>query len=211
MGIWCVVQSTQAVTIRDTVRAANDNCYSTDATFGRGAATGKIGNNNPEVCDIGLRFTLLKVPQAATIDSAFLFFACGTGTSTATVNANIFFEAVDSADTFSTEANYNGRAVTTAVAWNAIPTWVTETWYYSPNIGTALQEVVNRAGYDSLNSVAVLIKNNSSSGDAKRFMAQWYAGINWAPRLIVYYTAPSPAPSSNVFIRGSVIRGAVIR
>jgi len=137
---------------------------------------------------VGLRFNNLEVPRGATIVSAYLEFVVDETGSTAT-NVNIHAHDTDNAPAFAaTTQNVTSRTLTAAsTAWN-IPAWNTVgEIQQSPDISAVVQEVVDRAGWSSNNSMAFII-----SGTGTR-TAEAYEGVAAsAPLLHIEYTGSVP-------------------
>ena len=107
---------------------------------------------------VGLRFTNITVPNRATVTSAFLQFTCdetGTGATTLTIKGQV----ADNAATFGTATFAVSSRVQGAATVNwTVPSWSTvdqrSTPQRSPDLKTLVQEVVNRAGWNSGNALA---------------------------------------------------------
>ncbi len=98
-------------------------------------------------CGGGHRFLINDIPNAATIDSAYIWVKAKTLQEAATVKSQIEVEDVDDAAIFTNEADYIARARVAGggIAWDAIPQWHPGQWYKSPAITVDIQAVVNRA------------------------------------------------------------------
>jgi hypothetical protein len=136
----------------------------------------------------GGRFQNVTVPAGATIDSAVVQLNVVDTTSDNT-NANIFCNDVDSASDFNTEADVTNRTLTTAsVNWSALD--VGSGFVSAPDCSTAVQEVIDRAGWASGNNLCVLIRGVSAS--ARNCISHSYnASAADAWKLDIDYTAPA--------------------
>ncbi len=145
---------------------------------------------------VGMRFTGLNIPPGATIQNAYLQFQAdetGSDPTSLTIQA----EAADNATTFtSTRGNISSRTTTNAaVPWSPAP-WNTKGEagpnQQTPNIATVIQELVNRPGWSSGNSLAIIV-----TGTGKR-TAEAFNGVpSAAPMLHIEYlpvnlAAPPP-------------------
>ncbi|VAX07157.1 hypothetical protein MNBD_GAMMA26-1433 [hydrothermal vent metagenome] len=133
--------------------------------------------------EVGVRFQNVTIPPGSTINSAYIDFVVDETDSGAT-NLIIEGEDEDDAVTFSTAANITGRTRTSAsVTWNSVPAWGTVgTTQTTPNLASIVQEIVNRGGWFSGNSMAILF-----SGTGER-TAESYNGVSAsAPTLRVNY------------------------
>ena len=104
----------------------------------------------------GMRFLNITIPKGSTITAAYITLTCRAAASLTVVNSKIKGEAADNPVTFSTLADYQGRAKTTAVvSWDAIPAWTKDTDYNSPEIKTIIQEIIDRANWSSGNALVI--------------------------------------------------------
>lgn len=162
------------------------------------------GNNPAIPFAVGVRFTNIAVPQGANITSAYIQFTTddSPGNSAGNATFTITGEAVDDAATFSaTNFDITGRADTSAtVNWSGIPAWSTGgaagTDQRTPNIGTIVQEIVNRGGWLSGNDMVFVL---TGATDQHR-QAESYDGSSAdAAVLTITYTVTTPAPGSGVY------------
>ena len=117
---------------------------------------------------IGLRWAL-DIPNGAKIENAFITFTTEGLSPVDVVDMTFRCENVDNSLIFTTlNSDISNRTLTTAVVeWNAIPRWLTlGEEHDSPDIKSLIQEVVNRAGWSSGNSLAVIMQSaNGETGD----------------------------------------------
>ncbi|MCL7420197.1 MAG: Ig-like domain-containing protein [Methylobacter sp.] len=137
---------------------------------------------------VGMRFNAITIPQGATITSAFIQFTVDEAESGATT-LQIAGQSIDNAPTFTTgTGNISSRPKTgTSVSWSPAA-WPTKNVagpdQRTPNIAAVIQEIVNRAGWSSGNSLAVIITGNGER------VAEAFDGVpSAAPLLHVEYTA----------------------
>lgn len=177
-------QSWQGFNIQDAEQKTNAGGFvlvnDNDLQFGLTA-----GNNDR----IGaMRFTP-NIPQGAVITDARIQFTVD-GVSTAVSSLVINAEAIDDSPAFQAVTNSLLTRPKTAasVAW-APPTWPTvgarTAAQLTPNIGSVVQEVINRAGWTEGNALAIHI-DGTGLRDARSFMD----GPPNAPELIIQYQAP---------------------
>ena len=119
------------------------------------------------ILNMGLRFRGIYVPQGASIDSAFVRLHAHEGKSAADVAIiDIYGEATDDAATFDSIGFNDNYLVTDRPRTNAKATWtVDEDWviwqgYQTADIGSIIQEIVNRPGWQSGNAIALLFLGN---------------------------------------------------
>jgi len=110
---------------------------------------------------VGIRFTGVTIPKAAAIVNAWVRFKVDETGSTAT-SLNIRGQAASNAGTFKTSANnITSRSTTAAsVSWAPAPWTVvgqSGPAQQTPNLAAVIQEIVNRSGWASGNSLVLII------------------------------------------------------
>lgn len=161
---------------------------------------GSHGSNDEFSC--GARFTSVTIPQGATINSAdFSMVADSTYSAGAsTVRFWVCCQAADNAGalatTGSTDLDGATRPGTTADStWTQ--TSVTGGTRYTVSITSAVQEVINRAGWASGNAIVVLVDTHAdcTSGEWQDYRAYNHAsgGASGGPHLDIDYTVGGAA------------------
>ena len=144
---------------------------------------------------VGIRFNGINIPPQSAILSAYIQFTVDEVTTNVT-NLTIHGEAVDNASTFiGTSGNITGRELTTtSVAWSPAP-WPTigeaTAAQRTSNIASIIQEIVNRGGWSSGNSLVLII----SGGNGERTAVSYDGDPLGAPLLHVEHVAPGQVPS----------------
>jgi hypothetical protein len=140
---------------------------------------------------VGMRFNEIDIPQGATVVSAYVQFQTDEANSEVT-SLTIKGEAVDSAVTFSNiKYNISSRPTTfTGVSWSPDP-WLivgeAGVAQQTPDISPIIQEIVDRQGWTSGNSLVIII-----TGTGLR-RAEAFEGVAvGAPLLHVEYDTGSP-------------------
>jgi hypothetical protein len=155
---------------------------------------------------VGMRFNGIGVPQGATITNAYIQFQVDE-TSTVPTTLTIQAEAIDDAPTFSSTSGDISFRSRTVEAVN----WTPATWtvvgeagpdQMTPDISWVIQEIVDRGGWISGNSIVIII-----TGEGKR-TAESFNGVQAAaPLLHVEYTASGnqlPAATVSAPAHGSI-------
>jgi hypothetical protein len=146
---------------------------------------------------VGMRFNGVAIQKGATISNAWIQFQTDQ-VSTGAVSLTIRGQAADNATTFTTAAaNISSRPKTTAaVSWSPADWTSVGTAgdaQRTGNLSSVIQEIVNRPGWASGNSLAILI-----NGTGKR-VAEAFNGVANAAPLLHIESAPSdPAPDIDV-------------
>lgn len=109
----------------------------------------------------GFRFTGVTIPQGATIDDAVILFTRQAAASAET-DMRFYCEDVDSADPHDTAAEFTGASTTTAFTEHDLNTFWTSA-SVSGVITTAVQEVIDRAGWVSGNDLVVMVKEGTTT------------------------------------------------
>jgi uncharacterized protein YjiK len=140
---------------------------------------------------VGIRFNGITVPPRNIVNNAYIQFQVDEAGSTMTSLA-IQAEDIDNAPTFtSSSANISSRSTTTAsVSWSP-PPWTTPGQagpdQRTPNIASVVQEIVNRPGWASGNSLVIII-----TGSGKRTGKSFDGDRAGAPLLHVEYNTGPP-------------------
>jgi hypothetical protein len=138
---------------------------------------------------VGLRFPGVALPDGAVVQNASVQFTADETDGSAS-SLTIRGQAADNAATFSTAAaNVSARPRTTAsVAWSP-PEWATVgqagAGQRTPNLAGVVQQIVNRPGWVSGNSLVFVI-----TGSGRRTAEAFDTGPALAPHLHIEYTVP---------------------
>lgn len=147
----------------------------------------------------GARFTEVTIPAGATITSAILRLVARENDSGTICRTRIHGQASDNPNTFSTKVDFDGRSLTTSyVNWDSIPSWTLNSTYESPDISTIIQEIINRPGWVSGNSIVIFWDDFDNRSDDNGIRdAYTYSGSHaYAPQLSIIWSIPSPPPST---------------
>ena len=128
----------------------------------------RIGQNGGNTRDSFFRFLDVQIPQAATIDVAFVTVS-GDENSSAAVKTQIHAEDADDAVAPTTAAEHAADVRTTAFT-----TWDDEAVLIdvdvnSPSIVTVIQEIVDRGSWVPGNALMILVDDNGSAGGNQHF------------------------------------------
>lgn len=176
----------------------------------------ELSADGATIQQVGMRWNSIAIPQGATITSAYIEFdprsqggVTGAGTPTITFKG----QASDNAPTFTTGAsNVSSRAKTSASASWSPGAWTAGTLYQTSDISAVIQEIVNRPGWTSGNSLAIITDSGVANNYRRAF--SWDGSSTTAPRLVVNYSCGAPLkknrryevriPSSN-FVSGAAL------
>jgi type IV pilus assembly protein PilY1 len=139
---------------------------------------------------IGLRFQDINIPQGATINSARIEFVAA-GTRSQATDLVIYGVAADNAGPWpNTTDNYikdllappRSGLTTADQPWNNVETWVSNNTYSTPDITAIVQEIVDRGGWTSGNTMAFVI-DGTGQRDA------YARDGSWSRRPVLYIDA----------------------
>jgi hypothetical protein len=139
-----------------------------DALFDDDIDAGWEGSpEDQNILTAGLRFQNIEIAKNSIIEEAYLLLYSHEGkTAEDIADLEIVGEVSDNASTFTLDALITDRPQTTAsVSWYVDTEWDLWQPYKSPNIKSIVQEIVNREGWESGNSLAIMIigKNQGPS------------------------------------------------
>lgn len=161
---------------------------------------------NPNSSDedfVGLRFQGLNVPAGATITNAWIQVYIDDP-DLDNPNHDIWFEATDDAATFTTAAsNISSRTPTSAnVSWSS--SGVGTGHIVSPSLVAPLQEVIDRPGWSSGQSVAVIIMCSLSSANLEIRMYDGRTEFEPAPLLYVEWSGGTEGTIHEIVINDTM-------
>jgi hypothetical protein len=146
---------------------------------------------------VGMRFKNIKIPQGAEITNAYIQFTTDE-VSEGDCSLIIKGEAADNALAFSEEnKNISDRQTTSStVTWNP-EDWMTEkesdAKQKTPDIKSIIQEIVNRSGWSSGNSLAIIV-----TGSGKRTAESDDGSAEEAPKLHIEYGIATIAENKDI-------------
>ena len=137
------------------------------------------------VQEVGLRFENIGVTRGVNITAAYLEFTANA-TDTESTSLTLQVQAIDNAPGFTTTTNdISGRTKSTAsVAW-AVGSWTAGTHYQTPDLSTLIQELVDRPGWQSDNSLAFIITGSGQRVSLNKEADPWNATmlhLNFMPQ-----------------------------
>ncbi len=190
------LSATAQTTITSRVSQSSDDAEERVATWSS-IRTTTINSTNLQIINngsydqlVGIRFQNINIPQGTTILSASIQFTVA-GTSSGTTSVTIRGQDEDDAPTFTTSnKNISDRTRTTAsVAWTSIPAWNTVGQaganQRTPDFTNIVQEIVDRGGWSSGNSMVFIINDSGS-----RIAESYDNAPTKAPLLTITYVTP---------------------
>jgi len=193
-------------TFNSAVAASSDDAMENGST---GAINRTAGQNylDATYSHNGLRFLNVTIPQGATINSASLDLEV-TSTTYDDPDLNIHAQAADDPATFSTTAtDISSRSRTTAkTQWTA--TGIGSGAKSSPDLKSVIQEIIDRPGWVSGNSLIAILVNRGSANF--RYYAYENASSKPPPELTIDYTAATGATPRLATVRLTTKIGGIL-
>lgn len=173
------------------VSASADDVNEANAVLDQDRTLVWIGNAGTSLPGYaGFRFTNVTIPPGANIQSAHLQVIMPYN-QWIDIAFTLVGEAADTSAPFTSSARPSQRAVTSAqVAHASSANWVAQNWYSLGEIGPVIQEIVNRSGWQSGNSLSVLLRGPGGGSWGRKFIVSWDGNPMYAPRLVLSYTLP---------------------
>ncbi len=169
-----------------------------DDGFAQSAAVQDIGSSYLKIGDertyavpyqmSAMRFGNVNIPRSAIITSAYLKISSINTDYRNQIYGVIVAEASDNPADFSSRLIGNAALTAATVAWDFKNTWSPDTQYISSDISNVIQEVVNRSGFGSGNSIAIYYSTRDLSGKARSFASYEYSPASAAVLEITYET-----------------------
>jgi hypothetical protein len=149
-----------------------------------------IGAGESEESYTGLRFENVSVPPGATIVSAQLEFY-SPDIQWIGLEFEIAAESADSSASFSVESRPSSRVLTaTRVRYESDFRWEANTWYsLHEDLRDIIREVISRPGWQSGNSLSIIIHNMARPFSRKTVIGLESA-VEFLPRLVIRYQQP---------------------
>jgi hypothetical protein len=152
---------------------------------------------------VGLRFVNITVPAGSTINNAYLEFQANQDNAGQT-DITIVGESNTNPSTYDTGLNgdITSRSETTAsVDWLSVPAWIDGQTYQTVDITAIIQELVDAAGWQSGNAMALMLKPfdaNCNTGECLRQAVSFDGNSATAPLLHIVYNLPPTPPMMGI-------------
>jgi len=171
--------------------AANgdDGMWLGNALFYNNITQAAFGNAAGVQYHMFIRFPNITIPRVAIISAAKVTFDAHQDQSGTTCNINIYCVNSANASAPADLAACEALSLTSPAAWNNVAAYTTDGKYDTVDIKTPVQTIINLAAWASGNALVVVLKNNSSSTNAIRWVHTLEQGADVCPILIItYYT-----------------------
>lgn len=193
--------STPSTDFSKRVVASNDDADQSSSGLFLSDATISTGNGGAISGDItlGVRFTNITIPQGETINSATLTFTANS-TDTNNVLTKIYGIDEDNANDFNTTAPTSQVKTTANVDWDLNGVTANNT-YVTSDLSSAIQEIIDRAGWSSGNAMGFIIEDDGST-EGSNHSFKSYDGSSSAAALLDINYGGGAGESKTVIFRG---------
>jgi hypothetical protein len=137
----------------------------------------------------GMRFTNVTIPQGARIVEAHLIIQSYNEHIDDPVYGKIEVQVADNAPDLRDYDISNLPKTITSVNWDHDLPWSPDTWYVSPDIANAIQEIIDRPGWSEGNAISIFYSARIASG-GYRYFSSYNRSKSQAPKLEVTYVEP---------------------
>lgn len=122
-----------------------------------------------ETYGIFIRFPSIPIPAGSTILSSYVRLFSRHPQSDTTCNIDCYFNDSDDAMApASTVISLLNLDLTSAIAWNNLPSWERNTWHETPELKTILQAVIDRPGWNFGQAVMVILQGVATCDQSAR-------------------------------------------
>ncbi|MCP3906007.1 MAG: hypothetical protein GY715_20480, partial [Planctomycetes bacterium] len=144
---------------------------------------------------IGLRFNGIDVPPGAQITAAWIVFRAQDSNGENT-DLTVQGQDADNPSTFTSSSNdiSNRSRTSESAPWIDVENWSTGQFYSSPDLTAIVQEIVDRSGWASGNSMVMLVDSDDPNG--KRIADSYEESANDAPLLHIEWIGVADAQVS---------------
>jgi hypothetical protein len=194
--MWYAVRPVQAATTAIQVTSLSDDVNEDGATYSSNNATIWLGNGSSAASSFtGLRFTNVSVPNGATITSAKLK-VYSSQSQWLSIKFSMTGELTPDSATFSSNSKPSQRTLTVQkINHSSNVSWSANTWYLLDEIAPVVQEIVNQPGWQSGNSLSIILQGTGSAWGRKFFTSRDGSSAN-APMLLLTYSTGTSATST---------------
>ncbi len=166
---WFQAKPALASTTTFQVSSSSDTVNEDGTTFKSGASSIWLGNGSSATASYtAIRFTNLNIPNGAVITSAKLS-VYSTQNQWISISMSIAGDLSANSPAFSSTNRPSQRGLTAnKVSHSSNVSWSANTWYTLDEMTPVVQEIVGQSGWQSGNSLSIIIKGTGRSWGRKR-------------------------------------------
>jgi hypothetical protein len=177
----------QTITLQ--INDANNDVNEVNDTLNASQPAIWIGNGGSTTTSYtGLRFTNVSIPRGATITSAYLQFYSAQS-QWILLNLQLSAEAADNSQPFVSNSRPSQRPLTSILNHSSDIGWSANTWYNFNEMASVVQQVVNRSGWQSGNSLSIILKGTGTGTWGRKFVYGLEGAPGFAARLVITYSS----------------------
>lgn len=167
---------------------SNTSCYWYGSTFTNNGLNHLGSAGGPGAATNYLRFPGVTIPRGSSIVSAVISFTAYNSVSSTSPNLTIKGDGADDSVAPTSVAEGSALVATVeTVSWSGLSAWVTDQSYETPDFSAVVQEITDRAGWESGNALGIIISDSDGSMGYYR-TAKGGAWASGKPVLSVTYT-----------------------
>jgi hypothetical protein len=146
------------------------------------------GNNDGGSDNSGFRWQNIDIPKGAIITSAYITLTAAGDTLGVITNITINGEASDNPNTFSTFEDFIARPFCSSSVPYIAPPFLDAEVYNTPELKTIIQEIIDRSGWISGNSIVLFLNDNGSDSFCVRNICNVESISTSSAKLHIEYT-----------------------
>jgi outer membrane protein assembly factor BamB len=188
---WSATRPVSAATNTFQVTSSADDVNEDGATFTTNGGTIWLGNASSAAASYAaFRFTNIAIPRGATISSAKLKVYSSQG-QWINLSFSLAGELSGNSAAFSSSNKPSQRVLTSQkISHTSNQSWSASTWYTLDEMATVIQEIVNQPGWNSGNSLSVIVKGTGNTW-GRKFIAGMDSSTANAPSLVISFSSGS--------------------
>ena len=166
---------------------------------------GKGGTGSGDINHMLLRYTDVTIPKDTDILEAYVWNINDAVVSIISLVLRVYGIDEDNTAAFSTYADANGRALTTAYAdWTSFTSLTINVPNITPDISAVIEEITSRESWASGNALGIEIRDNGSGDDDYLQFEDFVSDPNEVGHIFIRWnetvSEPGPSQNSNFFM-----------
>jgi hypothetical protein len=155
-----------------------------------------LGYANSAHYYVFIRFVNIGISKESVIHEARIKLKSRDSRS-GTVHVNLYLHNEANADAPVNGSEITGADLTSAVAWDNVGAWINDDKYYSIDISSVLQDIIDLGAWSNGNAVVLQIRSNGST-DYRVWSTYDYSGGAEKPELHIDFTPPTRSFSASI-------------
>lgn len=147
-------------------------------------------------------FRSILIPKGSIIKSAVITLRASSNQTGTVCRTRFYAESSVSPLQYSTYGDFTGRSLTTAFVDWTVPAFTLDTDYQTPDLTAIIQEVIDKADWETGKSIAIQWKDNGSDTNARRAVYGYEDTSLHCAQIAIEYTPPVRENVMNVALPG---------